>query len=176
MKIEVVPYSDEWPEAFKKEKRALLELGIPGITRIHHIGSTSVEGLAAKPIIDIMIEVESLDVLDRHQARMESLGYEAFGENGISRRRYYQKGGEHRTHQIHAFQNADPHVCRHLAFRDYLRQHPKVCDEYARLKAQVAADCNHDIDRYCAGKNDFIQFHEARALEYMSSPRDATEG
>ncbi|GAB5562507.1 MAG: GrpB family protein [Synoicihabitans sp.] len=164
MKIEVIPYRSEWEEAFGLEKNAILALGISGIVQIHHIGSTSVMGLAAKPIIDIMLETESLEALDQNKARFASLNYEVMGEFGIAGRRYFRKGGMYRTHQIHAFKSGDANLLRHLAFRDYLREHPEVRREYGDLKIQVASQCNHDIDRYCEGKADFITFHEAKAL------------
>lgn len=137
------------------------------IVEIHHIGSTAIEDLAAKPIIDIMLEVTSMELLDACEPKIKALGYEALGEFGIEGRRYFRKGGENRTHQIHAFQTSDANLLRHLAFRNYLRSHPEIRDEYAELKIQVAYECSNDIDRYCEGKNEFIQIHEARAAEWM---------
>ena len=176
MKIEVVPYRPEWTEAFEEEKEALLALGISGIFQVYHIGSTSVKELPAKPIIDIMIEAESLEELDRKKEKIESLGYEAMGEFGIAGRRYYRKGGNNRTHQIHAFQIGDSNLLRHLAFRDYLSAHPEVKREYGDLKIQVASQCHHDIDRYCDGKDDFIKFHESKALEWINQESEQGSG
>lgn len=168
MKIEVVPYRPEWPAAFEAEEKAILGLSLPGVINIHHIGSTAVEGLSAKPIIDIMIEAQSLEELDQNKKRIESLGYEAMGAFGIVGRRYYRKGVDDRTHQIHAFQISDPNLCRHLAFRNYLREYPEIRKEYAALKERVASECDHDINEYCDGKNDFIQLHEAKALDWIN--------
>ncbi|MGJ8678668.1 MAG: GrpB family protein [Akkermansiaceae bacterium] len=168
MKIEVVPYNQEWSKAFEEEKKVLLGAVDQVAVEVHHIGSTAVEGLAAKPIIDIMLEVTSLAKLDDCKENIEALGYEALDEFGIMGRRYYRKGEDHRTHQIHAFQTFDGNLTRHLAFRDYLRNHPDVRDEYGNLKTQVASLCDDDIDRYCDGKNDFIKLHEAKALEWIS--------
>tara|TARA_R100000027_G_scaffold5591_1_gene4615 strand:- start:43722 stop:44222 length:501 start_codon:yes stop_codon:yes gene_type:complete len=165
MKIEVVSYRPEWSVAFEREKEAILALDIAGIANIHHIGSTAVELLSAKPIIDIMIEAQSLEGLDLNKDKFESIGYEVMGEFGMEGRRYYRKGGENRTHQIHAFKTSDPNLARHLVFRDYLKQNPSIRNEYGELKIQVASTCEHDIERYCDGKNDFIKFHEARALK-----------
>ncbi|CAA6680149.1 MULTISPECIES: GrpB family protein [unclassified Lentimonas] len=172
MKIEVVQYRAEWKEAFEEEKQAILALEFSAIVQVFHIGSTSVKELAAKPIIDIMIEVESLEELDRNKEAIASLGYEVMGEFGISGRRYYRKGGSNRTHQIHAFQSGDPNLLRHLAFRDYLGEHPNVRKEYGDLKIEVASQCDHDIDRYCDGKEDFIKFHEAKALDWINQKSD----
>lgn len=164
MLIEVVPYDPNWPRLFQEEHDKLLEtLGEIKVIP-HHIGSTSVVGLAAKPIIDILLEVERLEDIDAVPHLFESLGYEVMGEFGIAGRRYYRKGGERRTHHIHAFQTGDPGLRRHLAFRDYLTAHPDVMEEYARLKQAIAATCNHEITTYSAGKNDFVKYHEAQAL------------
>ena len=163
MIVEVVPYNENWPKEFEKEKLALYEMLGSVVTKIHHIGSTSVPGLSAKPIIDILMEVESLDVLDSNSDRFESMGYEVKGEFGISGRRYYRKGGQKRTHQIHAFKKNDAHVFRHLAFRDYIKSHPAIMKEYEALKIKLASVCENDIERYCAGKDEFIKFHEAKA-------------
>lgn len=176
MKIEVIPYCRKWKEAFEEEKKAILARGISGVSQVHHIGSTSVKGLPAKPIIDIMIETESLEELDRNKEKFESLGYEVMGEFGIAGRRYYRKGGNNRTHQIHAFQTGDSNLIRHIAFRDYLSEHPKVKEEYGDLKIEVASQCDQDIDRYCDGKEDFIKFHEAKALDWMNQKSEQGSG
>lgn len=164
MLIEVVPYDPNWPRLFQEERDKLLEtLGEIHIIP-HHIGSTSVVGLAAKPIIDILLEVENVADIDAVPHLFEGLGYEVMGEFGIPGRRYYRKGGERRTHHIHAFQTQDPGLERHLAFRDYLAAHPDIMGEYASLKKEVAIACNNDITTYSAGKNDFVKYHEAQAL------------
>ena len=128
--------------------------------KIHHIGSTSVEELAAKPIIDIMMEVVSLDEIDQNRDRFEAAGYVVMGEFVIPGRRYYRKGVKKRTHQIHLFESGDPNLVRHLAFRDYLREFPEIRKEYGDLKIRIASECDNDIERYCDGKDDFIKHHE----------------
>ncbi|ABN62619.1 hypothetical protein A1L58_12970 [Shewanella baltica] len=165
MKVEIVDYNSVWPQKYESEKKLLLSVVGNAIDNIHHIGSTSIEGLAAKPIIDIIIESPSLDILDSCKDQFELLGYEALGEFGMSGRRYYRKGGEQRTYQIHAFVTDDKNVHRHIAFREYLKANPEVLTEYEELKRRVARECNNDISVYCDGKNDFIQEHEAKALE-----------
>ena len=161
-----MPYNSEWPVLFEKEKKALLDLDIPTILGIHHIGSTAVEDLAAKPIIDILLEVDCLESLDQSQKKIEELGYESLGEFGIVGRRYYRKGKNIRSHQIHAFLASDPHSSRHIAFRDYLIENEAIKKAYESLKLEVASQCENDIDRYCDGKNDFIQMHERLAIEW----------
>ena len=93
------------------------------------------------------------------------LGYECMGEFGIPGRRYFRKGGENRTHQIHVFAEADGrNVARHLAVRDYLRAHPQRAREYGALKAALAARYPEDIGAYCDGKDAFVRALERDAL------------
>jgi len=134
---------------------------------IYHIGGTSVPGLSAKPIIDILIEVDDVSSLDDHIKHLEAIGYIGRGENGIIGRRYFEKGGD-RTYQIHAFKKGSLGALRHLAFRDYLISHPQVAHEYALLKKLVAETCDNDINRYCDGKEVFIKENEKLAIEWHS--------
>jgi len=168
MKIEIVPYNPTWPSLFEQEKRQLIESLGKVIEHIHHIGSTAVEGLSAKPVIDIIIEASSLKALDDNAPIFKHHGYEVMGEFGIVGRRYYRKGDDNRTHQIHAFVTGDQNVHRHIAFRDYLRAHPSIRLEYQQLKIDTASRCNNDIEIYCDGKNDFIKHYETRALEWVA--------
>ena len=167
MNIEVLPYDPEWPELYASEKEALLEKFGRIVENIYHIGSTAVEGLVAKPIIDILLETSSLEELDGLDDEFKSLAYEAMGEFGITGRRYFRKGGIERTHQIHAFASGSHHITRHLAFRNYLREMPEIRKEYDGLKTRVALECNHDIDKYSKGKHAFIQEHERNALDWI---------
>jgi GrpB-like predicted nucleotidyltransferase (UPF0157 family) len=158
--IEVVEYDPSWPERFEEESNLLREKLGDIAVEVHHIGSTAVPGLAAKPIIDILIEVADLAALDARNRDMELIGYEPKGEFGIPGRRYFQKGGDNRTHQIHAFVAGDVNVSRHIAFRDYLRSNPGVAEEYGTLKKKVAETCDNDIEKYCDGKDAFVKNHE----------------
>lgn len=164
--IEVVPYDASWSRQFEAA-RWLIDAAIVGLkARAHHIGSTAVAGLQAKPIIDILLEVETVAELDGYQRNFEAIGYECLGEFGMPGRRYYRKGGDERTHQIHAFDAGSPDVMRHIAFRDYLRAHPDVARQYGQLKQRVAMTCRHDISSYSEGKAEFVRTHERYALAW----------
>jgi GrpB-like predicted nucleotidyltransferase (UPF0157 family) len=113
--------------------------------------------------------VTAVAALDGFNDELRAAGYEPKGEFGIPGRRYFKKGGENRTHHIHAFASGDFNLIRHLAFRDYLRAHPEVAAEYAELKRTIAATCNNDIERYCDGKDEFVKRIEACAVEAMMS-------
>lgn len=168
--IEVVDYQQQWADAFASEKKLIYSvLTQSNVDAIHHIGSTSVKGLCAKPIIDILFEIKNLDILDEESEQMASLGYRAKGEFGIPGRRYFQKGGIQRTHQVHAFLAKSPDVTRHLAFRDYLRNFPDIALEYGELKKAGATQCNNDIRAYSEYKNNFIKTHETKAMQWQSA-------
>ncbi len=164
-KIEILKYDPAWPENFEVERKLLYHILGNVVIAIHHIGSTAVPRLAAKPIIDILAEIKDLSVLDTLNFCMEAIGYKVKGEFGITGRRYYQKGGDIRTHQLHAFERGDRNIIRHIAFRDYLRSDNIIAEEYAALKKKVAKSCDNDISKYSDGKDAFVKYHEAMAVE-----------
>lgn len=160
--IEVVPYSPEWPKMFASEAELIKQaLGNNCIT-VHHIGSTSVPGLSAKPIIDILPVVKDIQEVDKATKVMESLGYEAKGEFGIAFRRYFQKGRNTRTHNVHVYQDGDPEIIRYLKFRDWMRSHPDDAENYSKLKEGLAAKFPEDILQYCNGKDAFVASIDAK--------------
>lgn len=163
-KIIVVPYDDRWPDMFEAES-LLIKTLLGGIAKdIHHIGSTSVPGLSAKPVIDILLEVSDINELDTYHSAMAHAGYVARGENGIAGRRYFIKGGDQRSHQVHAFAVGDMQVLSHLAFRDYLRRNKDITEEYAEIKHATALLSRNDAHRYSALKAKFIERHLQLAL------------
>lgn len=127
-KVEVVPYDPSWPELFAAEAKRIREALGPNCTLIHHIGSTSVPGLSAKPIIDILPVVRDILEVDRVTEAMERLGYEAKGENGIAFRRFFEKGKKVRTHNVHVYEEGDPEIDRYLRFRDWMRSTRRMQD------------------------------------------------
>ena len=166
--IEIQDYRPEWPQLFEMEQQTLLNTIPLSDINIHHIGSTAVPDLAAKPIIDILLEVPEVEALDQYNSLFVALGYECKGENGIAGRRYFQKGGDNRSHQIHAFNRGSLGIRRHLAFRDYLIAHPQIAQQYAQMKRTAAQSCDHDISRYCQLKHDFVVHHEALAMAWCN--------
>ena len=89
------------------------------------------------------------------------------GEFGILGRRYFRKGKEKRTHQIHAFEKQSHAAIRHIAFKEYLKHFPLVAKEYGLLKMLVAKECQGDMQKYCDGKDSFIKEHEAKAVSWF---------
>ncbi|SFD59779.1 GrpB domain, predicted nucleotidyltransferase, UPF0157 family [Lentibacillus persicus] len=165
-KVEITPYNQAWPSMFEEEAKKLCRIFESEIIEIYHIGSTSVEGLLAKPIIDIMPVVRNIDRIDDFNNAMIDSGYEAKGENGLPGRRYFQKGGEERTHHIHFYEAGNSEIGRHLAFRDYLRSHPGAAEEYSNLKKELSQHFPYDIEAYISGKERLVSEIEKKAMTW----------
>jgi GrpB-like predicted nucleotidyltransferase (UPF0157 family) len=168
-KIEVVSYQQSWPHQFRQIAQELVKILSEEIIAVHHIGSTAVPGLAAKPIIDLLVEVQAIGEVDAYDGAMEAHGYLPKGEFGIARRRFFIKGSEEkRLAHVHMFERGEPAIQRHLAFRDYLMAHPAAAKRYGELKAQLAQQYPDDIDGYMAGKRAVVEKLEAEALAWRS--------
>jgi GrpB-like predicted nucleotidyltransferase (UPF0157 family) len=169
--IRVSDHDPAWAKQFDSERQRIVDAVGPIAVRIHHIGSTAVPKMKAKPIIDILLEVSSLEALDEQSPALEAIGYEAMGEFGISGRRYFRRDDADgtRTHQVHAFKAAARDVIRHLAFRDYMRAHRQIALEYGKLKERLAGEHPHDMEAYTNGKDAFVKEHEKHALEWMGA-------
>ena len=168
-KVEVVPHNPKWHDAYQLESQRIINALDDNVVAVHHIGSTAIAGIYAKPIIDILVEVKDLSLLDCHLFA-QSLNYEAMGEFGISDRRFflkYNSDGE-RTHHIHIYKADSPQIPRHLAFRDYMISHPELAREYSNLKRELAAKYPLDIDKYMDGKDGFIKLIEREAAQWRS--------
>ena len=170
MAYRVVAHDPAWRAAYEGEAARIRRALGDALVAVHHIGSTAIPGIEAKPVIDLCLEVRSLDDLDARVEAMEALGYEVLGEFGIPRRRFFLRDDVAgvRTHHVHAFAAGDAEVRRHLAFRDYVIAHRDVARAYGRLKRELARAHPDDIEAYIAGKDPFIKEHEARALEWAA--------
>ena len=170
-RVEVVPQNSGWIALFQAESIHISGLLEDIAIRIHHFGSTSIPTIHAKPIIDILLEVDSLSRLDQKVEAMRSLGYQDMGEFGIPGRRYYRKNNSSgiRTHHVHAFESNNPEIDRHLAFRDYMIAHPVEAQMYCELKQHLAQKYPEDIEAYMDGKDPFIKEHEVKALQWWST-------
>lgn len=166
--ITIVEHNPDWASQFEQEAKVLKSTLGAAIVNLHHIGSTSVPGLLAKPIIDMLLEATDLQSLDSKTTEMEAIGYEVMGEFGIPGRRYFKKGGESRTHHVHSFVSGDANLTRHLAFKEYLIHHKDIADAYGLLKAKIVKTCNDDMGQYCDAKDPFIKLHEPKAVKWFS--------
>jgi GrpB-like predicted nucleotidyltransferase (UPF0157 family)/RimJ/RimL family protein N-acetyltransferase len=175
-KVELTSHDPEWAAAYQTEVEQLTAVFQSELVAIHHIGSTAVPGIKAKPIIDIMIEVRDIERVDSYNEAMQQLGYIAKGEHGIDGRRYFRKGSDfHHTHHIHTYQTGHPEVARHLNFRDYLIAHPQVAQAYSRLKEELARKYVTEPPRYTNSKTKFIRAVEKKAVVWRSQQAIATE-
>ena len=152
-----------------RHAESLRTLGSVLVT-VHHIGSTSVPGLVAKPIIDLMPLVTDLADLDRERSRIEALGYHWYGEFGIPERRYcaLSDAAGNRVAQLHFFAADSAQVARHIAFRDYLRSHPEAARAYEEEKRRARDLHRNDSHAYTDEKDAWIRATEARALLWFA--------
>jgi GrpB-like predicted nucleotidyltransferase (UPF0157 family) len=153
--VALSPHDPQW--AVRAEALiAALRTAAPGaLTALHHIGSTAVPGLAAKPVIDLLGEAGSLAAIETARAALEAAGWRWRGENGAAGRRYFtmddSETGERAAH-LHVHAAGDPMIPWHLAFRDRLRAEPETAEAYAREKARCAARHPADSGAYAACK------------------------
>jgi GrpB-like predicted nucleotidyltransferase (UPF0157 family) len=160
--IVICDYDPAWVERFEAERERLAEALWPHVLRIEHVGSTSVPGLAAKPIVDIAANLRTLTVIPEMRIHLAALDYRYRGEEGMPGRHYLCKpidppGRAHRVAQLHISAEGSRDFRDHVLFRDYLRAHPEARDEYARLKRAIAAEVHNDIAAYIARKGDFVR-------------------
>lgn len=167
----VVPHNPAWSRQFEQESQAIRGALSGNSLAIHHVGSTAIPHIYAKPIIDILAEVADINQVDDQVPSLAVLGYEALGEYGISGRRYFRKQDATgtRTHHLHVFQTGSVAVRRHLAFRDYMIAHPEAAQAYSQLKQRLAAAHPTDIEAYMDGKDSFIKEMEQTALEWQTA-------
>ncbi len=162
--VVLVPYDEAWPSLFVEE-RARIERALGSWAEgIEHVGSTAVPGLAAKPILDIMVGVGSLRDAEQYIRPLEQLCYECRGEAGVPGRLFFRKG-DPRSHHLHVTEIGSEFWERHLVFRDYLRAHPGTAREYARIKQHLADRFRTDRAAYTEAKTAFISEVVRRATE-----------
>src|SRR5579871_440110 len=152
----VCPYTPEWRQVFIEEQARLHACVGNDVLDIQHVGSTSIPGMAAKPILDIAIAVADFEGAARCVQPLELLGYLYRGENGIPRRHYFVKG-DPRTHHVHMVEIQSENWATMICFRDYLRQHPDVAQAYEALKQRLAEQFPTNRIAYQEGKEVFIQ-------------------
>lgn len=156
--VQLVPYRAEWKELFEEEVVRLRSVLGERILCVEHVGSTAVEGMDAKPLIDMMAAVESLDEARSLVPTLEGLGYEHRGNGGVEGRIFFAKGPRiQRTHHLSLTEPTSEHCQRSLLFRDYLRAHPEAAKGYLELKRELARKYPEDREAYTAGKDRFIQ-------------------
>ncbi len=153
----VTEYQKEWKDAFNKIKEELLDFLKSKIIGIEHVGSTSVEGLMSKPIIDLDIIIQ--DNFDEVKHILEKHGYTHEGDLGIPTREAFKYNGKAHLmkHHLYVCNHDSPELKRHIMFRDYLRKSYDDMISYGNLKKKLAETYPQDVDKYIEGKSDFIR-------------------
>jgi GrpB-like predicted nucleotidyltransferase (UPF0157 family) len=157
--VALVPHREQWAVDFEREAAAVRAILGWELITVHHVGSTAIPGIAAKPIIDLLPVVRSLAAVDAAAAAFADRGYLFRGEHGIPERRYVvavAPDGGHRAH-IHIYPEGHPQIERHLAFRDHLRRDRSAARAYESLKLELKERFEHDRAAYQDGKAEFCQ-------------------
>lgn len=163
--IFIVPYDPTWPDKFKKEKKSLEQTIGDFITGgIHHVGSTAIPGFSAKPVIDILVGVESLEKSRPCIKILEKIHYVYFPYKEKYEHWFCKPSPEYRTHHLHLMPANLPEFSAKLAFRDYLLKHPKEVQKYESLKKELAKKFKNDREAYTEAKTDFVKEIVAKAL------------
>ena len=161
MKKQVIvqPYNEAWKQDFEAIRDELYPFLDCLALRIEHVGSTSVEGLSAKPVIDIDVVIKDRTVLPDVISALQKAGYSHEGDLGIPGREAFKyEGKDHlRKHHLYVCAQDAEELKRHIAFRDYLRSNPDAVAEYSRIKEEGARAYPWDIDKYIEHKSPFIE-------------------
>lgn len=171
--VRLVEYDPSWPREFEQEAQRLRAVLGDKALAIHHVGSTAVPGLPAKPVVDLMVEVADLSAIQQITEQFQEAGYEVLGENGIPGRHFITRNAEReRTHDVHIFQTGHTEIEQMILFRDRLRQDPDEATAYRELKNDLADEYRHDPIAYTQGKSEFIMNAVAAQKKQLAQRRD----
>lgn len=165
--VELLPHDPAFALAAERETARLRAVLCDHLIAVHHVGSTAIPGIRAKPVLDLMPVVDKIGALDVRRVEIEALGYEWWGEYGLPGRRYCTLNdpdtGKRRV-QLHCYEQGSDEIDRHLAFRDYLRAHPEVAGDYELEKTRCRALHPADSHAYNDCKSAWIKRTERLAL------------
>jgi GrpB-like predicted nucleotidyltransferase (UPF0157 family) len=176
--VEIVPHSGRWATMAAAETLRLKAALGDVLVAVHHVGSTAIADIKAKPIVVLLPVVRDLAGLDAKEGAIRALGYRWFGEFGLPGRRYCYAVDPvtgKRTFQLHWYAQDNTQIARHLAFRDYLIAHPTLAKEYEAEKLRAASVRSDDVNAYNAEKNDWIKRVEKDALAWWAMKQHALE-
>ena len=150
-------YTDEWEKEFEKESKKVLDLIGRYVSNIHHIGSTTVPGLKAKPIIDIAVELFNFEGGFLCVEALQNIGYRHQLLPELPERHYFSKGVDLRTHQIHMYKPGSKYLHEQLTFRNKLRADPFLVEKYVQIKDKLSKTFYNDKLAYTDAKTEFIE-------------------
>jgi GrpB-like predicted nucleotidyltransferase (UPF0157 family) len=157
-RVRIEPYDPSWPARFEEERAALAEaIGDWVVGGIHHVGSTAVPGLDAKPVIDILVGVSDLPSSRECVEPLRGIGYLYAPYRTDEMHWFCKPDPARRTHHLHLVPTGSRRFRDELAFRDHLRSHPEAASEYGALKRALAARFERDRERYTEAKEGFIR-------------------
>jgi len=163
--VKLVAHHPKWAEYFSKEKQLLFKILGDKVLDIRHVGSTSIPGLPAKPILYILAAVKTLADVEAFTEDLNKIGYEDKGDGGVPGRRFFVKGTEaKRTHHLNFCEMNSFFWKSHLAFCDYLERHPEIASKYSELKRRLADRFPNNRGAYTAGKEEFVRSILDRAM------------
>ena len=166
--IRLVPYDASWPDRYATEREVILSCLAQPPLLIEHMGSTSIPGISAKPVIDIIVLVTDLAEGYAAVPALESSGYSFWRDNPDKSKLYLVRGLPNRTHNLHIHADAGE-VRRHLLFRDHLRADPVARAEYEALKQDLSVRYRDDREAYSKAKSEFID----NIVAQLDGPRRA---
>jgi hypothetical protein len=155
--VELVAHNPGWSKSFADEANAIKAILKKNCIQVHHIGSTAIPNIYAKPIVDLLPVVKDIHSVDSLNPEFEKLGYTCMGEYGIPDRRFYWKSKTKRTHHIHLFEQGSTEISRHVAFKNFMLEHPDYAQAYSLIKQCLAEVFSDDIENYVNAKSSFIQ-------------------
>ena len=171
--VEIHPYHSDWPVIFQREAETLRNLLGKNLAEIHHIGSTAIKDMPAKPVIDILLEFTDLNDLQMIVSCLQQAAYAELSKNVIPHTSFFtfKETAAIRFH-LHIFAAGDPQVRRHVNFRDFMNQHPEEARLYAELKLNLAEKYRDDIGQYVQNKSRLVQSIDAKAKVWSGRRKD----
>ena len=159
VKVVVLPYDEAWKFAFEEIKTEIENVIGDFIIGIEHVGSTSVEGMSAKPCIDLDVIIKDYSVFDTVVSKLKKIGYIHEGDLGIKDREAFKYSDKPHltTHHLYVCPQYSEELHRHMSFRDYLRSHPEAVKKYSLVKETAAKLFPEDIDKYIEYKSPCIE-------------------
>lgn len=161
---EIVSYDKTWPEKYLEEADKIKSTLGDLVTEVHHIGSTAIKDMPAKPIIDILLECPNLKKITEIQQKLQSIGYAYLRRSIVPHYSFFTSNiVSGQRFQLHVFECGDPQIQRHILFRDYLIQHPEEAKSYATLKLKLSKKFRNDLLNYVKGKDSFVKAIDIKA-------------